>query len=678
MFVNLLVFSYLFNIKMDYAISLLKKIDIFAVPIKLKYLNKTHYKSSYGGFITIILFIILMILSLVLLIDLFEKKNQSIIKSYRAYSSPPLFKVNYDYQNETNNDINDSRYFFLAFSVFSLSDNTYLSISEIRKYFYISITYTDQTRSGSSFTRENENYDYALCNTLFSINNIYTNINLISQFDNYLCVNKNDYTLQGKFSGEKFQYVRIRIYPCSNSNNPYFDQCDNTKTSEDINNLEVNLIYSDYEFDRDKSGSNNIPISRILKAETVTINSLYSETINYLISIDQIASVEEIFTGTSSPNIFYPSTVYSKEFITTKFDDNYVSLYLRSSGNFIYFYRTYTTVVDIVALIGGLFMVVFIIGAIIVIPLNYKAMIMQMSNRLFNMIDPKNEEDINKEETYDNYLNKQKNNEDQPVIKTLNKTKLESEMSINLFKYERNKGVKISILNFFMNSLKELFASCFRGIKKVCLCAYFKNYGNKGEDTNREIKIRDNYLNDNQAIQNDNNTTNSEEEGNNISLIFDEAEKRINHLLEAKIVFRFTREIESIKRCIFKEKKFLLELGHRKVIHFENMNSIIEEMVNQGSNAEYYNPTEMALIKNNKFIEGLRGMKNKPILHPKFDLNLLSLIQFNMDSHSKNNADNNYYYLEKYFINQRSEITNHLDLKKKETEFVFEKMNDEE
>ena len=119
-----------------------------------------------------------------------------------------------------------------------------------------------------------------------------------------------------------------------------------------------------------------------------------------------------------------------------------LAFYLRSEYYSKEYVRTYKSAVEFISEVGGIWKVVFMIGAIIVLPLNLKLMQIALANDMFSIIPPKNKL---KEQTYDHYKNLGTITEPHKVIKLHNKSKIECLMTIDYYKYERNKGISYSL-----------------------------------------------------------------------------------------------------------------------------------------------------------------------------------------------------------------------------------------
>ena len=81
-------------------------------------------------------------------------------------------------------------------------------------------------------------------------------------------------------------------------------------------------------------------------------------------------------------------------------ESSIISLYLRSNWDYDIHYRSYKNFVEVVAQIGGIWKILYLIGAALMIPLNKKLLMVSLGNKIFNLIDPNNVE-TEKEDLYE-------------------------------------------------------------------------------------------------------------------------------------------------------------------------------------------------------------------------------------------------------------------------------------
>ena len=130
-----------------------------------------------------------------------------------------------------------------------------------------------------------------------------------------------------------------------------------------------------------------------------------------------------------------------------------VVINLRIDNEYIKYHRTFLDFFTYLAYIGGILKVFIFLGALIAIPMNSKLLNVAVSNRMFNMINPDNNKEIQK--NYNDYKNLEiKHNGTPDVFKSMNP--ILYQISTDYYKYERNKGMNFTI----KEALSKMFCCC--------------------------------------------------------------------------------------------------------------------------------------------------------------------------------------------------------------------------
>jgi hypothetical protein len=255
---------------------------------------------------------------------------------------------------------------------------------------------------------------------------------------------------------------------------------------------------------------------------------------------------------------------------------SFVAFFLRSGSDYRVYVRTYKTFIDYLSQIGGIWKVIYLVGAFLVIPINTKLLSVAISNDLFNLIHPKRTERVEKE-NYEFMAKRSTTQNPNKVIEAYGKNPLECKIAINYYKYERHKGMRFTV--------KEAFYDVF------FMCCKTKNML-------QEEKV------------------------------FLEGEKRLYNRLNISVILNFSKQYHIMKRALLGSRSSMIEFSHKYAIHYnkiENLNRKYHKYI------EYkdFHPVDLALIKEKYFISGMRGMKNKVGgLNQKTDLNLINLFNF--------------------------------------------------
>ncbi|EGR27252.1 hypothetical protein IMG5_199320 [Ichthyophthirius multifiliis] len=184
-------------------ITLLKQCDLFNRPIGLHMNNSFFYRTSFGGIISI-LFVIFMILFSYSKFIQFVNKDQVFVKLDKIYDNNPLVS-----------NISSNRFMFALRIVQKNNDfhkRPYFNISVEQGHF---LQTTGEKKYRQIIMEECKDYHWKQLNT---------KSDLTSQFQqlggDFICPNLNqEMEIEGMFGSPSFKFLRIRVVPCQNSTN---------------------------------------------------------------------------------------------------------------------------------------------------------------------------------------------------------------------------------------------------------------------------------------------------------------------------------------------------------------------------------------------------------------------------------------------------------------------------
>ena len=331
--------------------SILRSIDIYGTQFHFTTEYNQKFKTEFGGFLSIISFILIFICSYLFSLNFLYKKNPSITMS--------------NYYNSNNEKI-------------SLNDNNIIIPFRIEDYsgseinftgiLYPKIYYHSELKSNSSSNK----YIYKKTKILSfheCTENDFKgkNINLASAY----CIDFKNLTIGGYWNYNFTEYFEIRLYFCKNGEN-YYKNNTNCTSIETLNDIffsdylwYINIYYPLYEFDsNDKNSQLKIiyksyiyTLSHTLQKndrmflKKITLNDdqgwLFNEKKNYtvysfdLMEYEYNAKSHMEFGQFNSSSLIYTMNVY----VGNKFE---------------YITRNYIKIQDIIGIISGLFRVILI------------------------------------------------------------------------------------------------------------------------------------------------------------------------------------------------------------------------------------------------------------------------------------------------------------------------------
>ena len=326
---------------MKYIFTLL---DIYGTKFHFFINNQTRFKTFFGGILTIILCILIIIAVFIFGKDFFLRKNPSY-----TYSS---ISENYEKINLKKEKI------LIAFKILDSKGNQLINNSN---YIYPEILYYK-----SNFNQETKMYN----NTVEKISYYKCNLNELNKDfesnknEEIFCIQLQNKTFGGSMSNDFFDYFDIQFNYCKNGGNYYFNNS-NCASIEEINSFFINdtitfyLYYSTVDF-RSKNLKN--PFKNRLNIHLNEINYKFRKTDKIYIK-KNILEDDQGWLFSSKKNISaWGADKIVSDYKYISYEDlkenNYSSMFynfqLYMSLDKNYYSRKYTKIQEIIAIFGGL------------------------------------------------------------------------------------------------------------------------------------------------------------------------------------------------------------------------------------------------------------------------------------------------------------------------------------
>ena len=586
----------------DTKINFLKYIDQYALPIQLKYKMSVSFKSLVGGLFSIVIYVLFGALCVYLFVDMTDKINQNIVKFPRREKDPPRLNLTSDngYNLVNSKDtrpagdfFQKNNFFFFGFTFQNKSTLEQIPFTTSEKIFVMDLRLIKRNASTGKFTDE-EFYEFTRCGDIYKEYPFPD-----PTLNEGSCLNQTNIPVEGDFISPIYQYVNIKFKKCGGKKpNCYANDVIEKLLPEII----INFVGTNF-FINPRIVEMNPFTTYVPYKLTMQISNQVYQKYDVYVGEDRLISQENLLIP--SLNVFSGGVTLVKKVnpLFSNLSSSVIAIYIRSNYDYNIYHRSYKSFIEVVAQIGGIWKVLYLIGAIFMIPLNSKLLMVSLGNKMFNLI--KAEEDFNKEinnDNYASYLSGFNAREPDKILKLSNKTKLEAEMSIDYYKYERHRGLEYSA--------KEAFASIF------FICCKPKSIKDK-------------------------------------ETILEDAEKRLYNKLNTNNIFKFSVQIGIIKKILLGPIKALISYSTSSAIHTDKISSIKELMKRYKENDDM-DGIQTSLYKEVDLINGLRALQSKPMLDERVDINLLMLFKFK-EQHIKDYFINHYLNIER-FLNKITKV----------------------
>lgn len=320
---------------------LLATLNLFQLPFFLKVKHSAKVSTNFGIFLSIAIYSILIVA--LTECDVFYRKSPKIIPAIKALSERPYILSSHKFLSVSVTDgsglaFNDPSYFSLSIENIVLrvkEDGTgYENVGSVSKSLHI-------CRENDTRTPQ-EYYDLAIVN--------------------YYCLDDGNFSLKGSFVEKEMNYFAISLNFCKNTT----ENNNSCKSYEEmaavLNNKAFNIIYVD-----------NYVMSNDYKQPFHNKYQIISQRITPRISKVSTTYLQKVIVDTNDGVIFnhktseYDFQTESKE-LDFLFNEDYnntqslVTLQFFSSDRILIIERTYQSLSEAIAIVGGLYSIFFLVG----------------------------------------------------------------------------------------------------------------------------------------------------------------------------------------------------------------------------------------------------------------------------------------------------------------------------
>ena len=532
--------------------------DQYSTPFQINFQFKTTFQSVFGGIISLIIYIILIFVIVFLFIYFVTKSEQKLSTFSEVYDEYPFLNLTTDHNNISYSKKEDDNGYFII-GLLIIKDQQYINKSDFESLFKIFIQSRRRDKNGT--TTDGEEYSFDECNKVIPNVSKFLNSDLLEKA---YCPVTSYFSLQGTHDSDIFLYQSLRVH----LNDPY-----NETLRKEASNYKITILYTGYSIDNDIKKSNKSPIKYSVKTYDIDIIANLRTSLNMFLKKNIFESKQNIWAIWAKPTIQKCIGLsYFEKQLEKKQNDSIV-ISIRVDDEYIKYHRTFFNFFTYLAYIGGILKVFIFLGALIAIPMNSKLMNVAVSNRMFNMINPENNKEIQK--SYKDYKELEiKHNGTPDVFKSMNP--ILYKISTDYYKYERNKGMNFTI--------KEALSKMF------CCCCKIESIDKKDK-------------------------------------IFKLSSKELQDRLSTISIGQFAQQDNFLTNLKLKQEKLFFSYIKSNTILFKNLNGIWEKY-NKQQIQNSASPLLLAYQKQCNLVDGFNTMRNKGDLTKE---DLLTIDLFHID-----------------------------------------------
>lgn len=346
--------------------NLLKKIDFFYTPVKVKFKNQALFNSALGGILTILITVISIVLFISTGNSLFYREKPE-INNYDIYRKQGELKA-----------LNDSTLVFAFF----LQDNNNKPL-EIDSYFNITLNQfyrhknlSSINNSDSAYINKRINLGYSRCSenrdTQMSKFNYYVNFTEdlnINYFDYWLCLSDKaeNAVIGGEYNSDFFSNIYLEISTCAN-NTQNLNNGIICKSDHEINTILKNSKLKAFYIQNSSNGNNyKDPFISYFSNYYVVLDSVFSvETNLYFNQLVVTTDDGIIFESINNKTRWFLDNFREQRvFINDNGSRRLLRLYINSGFSTSIVKRYYMKIQELLAFVGGFAKAIIAISIII-------------------------------------------------------------------------------------------------------------------------------------------------------------------------------------------------------------------------------------------------------------------------------------------------------------------------
>ncbi|EGR33386.1 hypothetical protein IMG5_054760 [Ichthyophthirius multifiliis] len=358
--------------------SLLKEVDLFSRPIGLHMNNSFYFKTSFGGFMSLIV-IILVLLFFNASIKSFINKEEVYVKVDKQYNPNPFKSI-----------INTNRFMFFT----AITQPDFLE----KPLFNITVYQKTYIWEGSKQIRQNRIINLEPCQD-YHFENLNQELNFTNIFHqygkNYLCPTlESQMQLEGMFSSPVFSFLEVTVSKCitpNDSNSKWNPKCQsieeyNIQTNNKDGFFGIVFYHNNYVLNSDQPQGyftnflNDKMYYTFVPDKMTKIADIYFQDIEVRTdhSLIPIKDVEQRFFLVQENNDVREASELGRS------DGKYVVLTLRKSPYITIIQRNYKKISQLMSELGGFVQIVFTAVAILMVKYNNINFVLELANKLYS------------------------------------------------------------------------------------------------------------------------------------------------------------------------------------------------------------------------------------------------------------------------------------------------------
>ncbi|KAL4475040.1 hypothetical protein ABPG74_001736 [Tetrahymena malaccensis] len=504
--------------------TLLRKLDMFGVPIQINFNYENKHTTKFGGIMSITIFALLLTLLINLLIQIINKSNPQVLQEQLIVENPSRY------------DLSDKNFNFAL----TLLDENYSPFID-ESYYTITANFLykeNQTLANGTIIQQfqSKNIDLIKCTqSSFQVEGT-IQFFMSQDYNNLYCIKDiNQLYIVGQFDQPDFSVIQYFVSQCSGAN------CQNqTEIQRKLSLSQLQIYYSNYAVRLSNLSQPFQPLGQSLFWQT-SLKSAQVIDITYMNTYvtDDLGLISSNYVTQSQ--LLYSNNRVTFSSSTTSFFYQ-VSLFMEKNKEMQY-RRSYMKLTQAISQVGGIYNVLFLIGCLIAQPYSYLELQRKIVNSTFSFSSQ--------------YLNQESQQNDKSSKKKKKKGKQQKDTDTNQARGSQSQQIGQNSNRTTNNNQQNILNETFQN----------KDYvieDNKQGSNNTERPVLD-------KSKNSDNTSGLQEQNKSmINTAYSE--------FKVRTVEYFKYYLQCFK-CFKSEIQMILNFGTKKIYEFTDICYIVNKLI---------------------------------------------------------------------------------------------------
>jgi hypothetical protein len=340
---------------------LVKELDHFSLPIALMHKGKGQYKTALGGFLSIIVYLTILLNAWLLGMDVYKKENPLVIMS-----EDNLAPINMTF-------ISDN--FFVAFYFSDENNNIFddPTVMSIR-----AVSYSNIINSNGTQSYQEQEIEMVPCDQVYTRESSLVEYSFLSKLK---CLKERSILFGGSWSEQYIYAVNLKVFYCKNDTIK-----SNCKSMEEIEKIIRTQYINIYQQTLQVNSKNyNSPIKKFAGLSYFRLETSFHKELDFYFGKTNILTDSGIIFADFIQTHSEIGFVHLDTDVNLSTDNQIILIEMYFSQNIKYYSRSYIKIQTVFANLGGIINILFLSGRLLIIRITTRKFKLKIINTFFSV-----------------------------------------------------------------------------------------------------------------------------------------------------------------------------------------------------------------------------------------------------------------------------------------------------